>query len=624
MNEQQTGQDQAFRFPFNIGGPVLSTILDQSQAMIFLKDKESRYLYANLSKARHHGFDDPADLIGKTDFDLLPRLQAHENFVKEQEIMNSAAQPQEKLEMLAGRMGEVGWASVMRSPIFGEGNEILGTWCVCRDITQYEKVRRELLENEARFQAMIENISDVIAIIDAQNNISYISPNVERFFGWTVAEALGINWRDLIHPADKEKILHRAEGFAQFRGSIRKLEFRCRCKDDQYKMIEVTASNQLLQEKIHGFLVNIHDISDRVMKEEEILYLSYHDVMTGLYNRSFFEEEKSRLNTRRQLPISIIMGDVNGLKLINDAYGHAEGDKLLITVANILRKSCRQEEIIARIGGDEFCILLPQTRSEVAQEICSRIFSACEEYRQWPDDQPVYPSIALGYATKTDESESLDQVMKAAEDFMYQRKMFERTSAHSSIMNSIRATMHESSLDTEQHSERLIELSEKVGAALDLNEEQLFELNLLARLHDIGKICIDEYILQKPDKLTEAEWLKVRQHPEVGFRIAQASSELIRISYLILCHHERWDGKGYPRGLIGKEIPLLSRIIAVIDAYDAMIQDRPYRKALSFDEAVREIKANAGDQFDPQIARVFLEQVLGVPWQDLLSAPDLI
>ena len=240
--------------------------------------------------------------------------------------------------------------------------------------------------------------------------------------------------------------------------------------------------------------------------------------------------------------------------------------------------------------------------------------TACHKNKK-QQDAAIHPSISIGHATKTNANQSLDQVIKEAEEYMYQHKLLERDTTRSSIIHSIQATLRESSNATEEHSERMVILSLELGKVLKLPDEKLLELDLFSRLHDIGKICIDESILTKPGKLTDEEWVKVKRHPEVGFRIAQASFELIRIADLILSHHERWDGKGYPQGLSGPDIPLLSRIIAIVDAYDAMTQDRPYRKAMSKAYAINEIIDNADKQFDPEIAKVFVEQVLGEPWQ---------
>jgi len=169
--------------------------------------------------------------------------------------------------------------------------------------------------------------------------------------------------------------------------------------------------------------------------------------------------------------------------------------------------------------------------------------------------------------------------------------------------------MFEKSQETEEHAERMVQLSKLIGHAMALTESQMNELELLSTLHDIGKMGVSAEILSKPGKLSESEWAEIRKHPEIGFRIAQATSELIPIAEYILYHHERWDGKGYPEGLIGEKIPLLSRIIAIVDAFDAMTNDRAYRSAMTRPEAMEEIRKNSGTQFDPDISRVFLEKV---------------
>ncbi len=341
------------------------------------------------------------------------------------------------------------------------------------------------------------------------------------------------------------------------------------------------------------------------IQNEKILYISHHDFLTGLYNRTFFEEERRRLDTGRQLPISIIMGDVNGLKLINDGFGHHEGDQVLIEIGKILKNYCRSEDIVSRIGGDEFAILLPQTDGQSAQLVCSRIYDACKDYVS--KDRLIHPSISLGYATKISEAMSLDEVLKGAEENMYRHKLLESTSAHNSIMASLKVIMFEKSQETEEHADRMMKLSKEIALALGLSDSQQNKLELLAALHDIGKMAIPSKILAKPGKLNDEEWGEIRKHPEVGFRIAQATSELRPIAKYILSHHERWDGKGYPQGLIGESIPLLSRILAIVDAFDAMTNTRTYRPALTKEEAMEEIRKNAGTQFDPTITQLFVE-----------------
>ena len=332
--------------------------------------------------------------------------------------------------------------------------------------------------------------------------------------------------------------------------------------------------------------------AELIIANKELVYLGYHDFLTDLYNRTYFEEEKNRLDTKRQLPISIIMGDINGLKLINDGFGHSKGDEVLIGIAKILKSCCREEDIVSRIGGDEFGILLPKTDSQSAHLVCSRISDACKEYAL--NESSIYPSISVGHATKNIEAETMDNIFIAAEEAMSKQKLLESGSAHSSIIASIKAIMFEKSQETEEHAERLIQLSKSIGLAMSLTDDQLNELELLSTLHDIGKMSIPVNILSKRGELSNKEWKEMRKHPEVGFRIAQATSELIPIAKYILCHHERWDGKGYPQGLMGEKIPLLSRIVAIVDSFDAMISDRPYRSAMTKGEAIEEIRRNSG------------------------------
>lgn len=294
------------------------------------------------------------------------------------------------------------------------------------------------------------------------------------------------------------------------------------------------------------------DITDKKKAEDKIKYMSFHDCLTGLYNRAYFEEELNRLSVQRNLPLSIVLGDVNGLKMINDTYGHEKGDELLIKVAGILKQCFRKSDIISRWGGDEFIILLPLTDYSRAEEIVRRIEQVCPQFSS--EDMPI--SIALGISTKVKEDENIGEVLKTAEDKMYRNKTTDEKRVHRSMMFSLEKSLDKKDYETEEHIERMGDLALHLGKDLNLPEDKLNDL-----------------------------------------AIADA----------ILTHHENWDGSGYPEGLKGEEIPLVSRIISIVDAYDTMTSDRPYRKAFAKEQAIAEIRRYSGTKYDPKMVEVFIK-----------------
>lgn len=593
------------------GQLMFKAIMDHSVDSIYFKDKDFRFICVNKNKAIRHGFKSPNEMNGKTDFDFISRENAKIILKAEKSILEKGQPIIGQIEKLTRLDGTTTWASSSKYPLYGETAEIIGIWGISRDITEYESAKEALNASEVRYRAMIANIADVIAIIDPDGIIQYKSPNVNQSFGWLPKDLVGRDMRTLIHPDDLERIQTEFYSLMEKDESLKVVEFRHKCNDGSYKNIELTAINLVHDNNIKGVLVNYHDITERIKREEKLNYLGYHDVLTGLYNRSYFEREMKRLDIDRQPPLSVIVGDINGLKLINDSFGHDIGDKTIVEVANIIKSSCGQEDIIARTGGDEFCILLPNSGEETAQRICKRIYRKCEQYKNRNTDGVLFISISLGYMNRTIAHESIEAVMREAEAAMYRHKLLETRSLRSSVVSSIISTLQDRYTETGAHSERMKKLCRATGIALNMSDSMLDDLELLATLHDIGKISISDEIINKKSRLTDDEMEEMKRHTEIGYNITQSTIEFQRISEYILAHHERWDGNGYPRKFKGEEIPLLSRIIAVVDSYDAMTNDRPYRKACSQEYAVNEIKACSGTQFDPKIAKIFIEKVLG-------------
>lgn len=350
------------------------------------------------------------------------------------------------------------------------------------------------------------------------------------------------------------------------------------------------------------------DITDRKNTEERLNYLSFHDPVTGLFNRTYYERELQRLDFSDEYPVSVISLDADGLKIINDTLGHNMGDELLKNLADILTQSLRDTDILARVGGDEFIIFLPKTDTEAAQRIVDRIRKNIKHYNE---ENLILPlSISLGLETAEIQGEKLEDVLKKADENMYNNKFFHKKNSQSQIISSFMASLEKRDYVSQGYADKLFKLFAKVSQSSKLPSGTLKALALLAQVHDLGNVTIPDSILSKQVPLNEAEWNVIRLHPERGSRIASISPNLVDITELIMKHHERWDGKGYPQGLKKEEIPIECRILAVVDSFDAMITERPYRKPLSKLEAVKELKKCAGTQFDPEIVNLFIDVLI--------------
>lgn len=347
------------------------------------------------------------------------------------------------------------------------------------------------------------------------------------------------------------------------------------------------------------------DITDKKLMENKLLYLSYTDSLTEVYNRACFEEKLDKLKIKNMIPIGLIMGDVNGLKLINDTFGHIEGDELLIQIAQVLKTVCQKEASIFRWGGDEFVVLIPDSDEKKCEKIINDIKLECTKRKH----NSIELSMAMGFAIIESFEQDVDDVIKAAEEKVYKHKLLEQKSIFSGAINSLQESLEAKSFETKAHTSRMTKLVRKLGENMKLGSSELDELEIATRLHDIGKIGIREEILLKPEKLTNEEYDIIKTHTEKGYRIVMASSGLESVAKTVLTHHERWDGEGYPLGLKKQEIPLTARIISVVDAFDAMTNNRIYRNALSKQVALDEIERLRGKQFDPEIAGIFLEMM---------------
>ncbi len=353
----------------------------------------------------------------------------------------------------------------------------------------------------------------------------------------------------------------------------------------------------------------IFDITDRKKNEMQLNYLQEHDILTGLYNRAYMEQELMRFNYKKFLPLTVMLCDIDGLRMINSAYGYNMGNRVISEGAKLIKIYASKDAIVGRVGGSEFMLILPNTDNEAARQIKTDIKSGIQKFNLTNKLVSCKINVSIGFESRETMDETIEKTIMSADEALKKHQLLNQNSSYSAITSSIMATLYAKSHETEEHGVRLGKLATAIGEKMGLNLNELDDLRLLGQLHDIGKIGVNDQILNKPGPLTKEEWDMMKQHPQIGFEIVSATPQLAHIADYILTHHEHWNGEGYPTGLAGKKIPLISRILAVADAYDAMIEDRVYRRALTREDALNEIKGGSGTQFDPEVVAVLVQLV---------------
>ncbi|MEW6727152.1 MAG: HD domain-containing phosphohydrolase [Bacillota bacterium] len=471
--------------------------------------------------------------------------------------------------------------------------------------------RQEIKERESRLHLILDSINCGTVLIDEdEHRIVDVNRAALEMIGAPREEIIGRVCHEFICPAEKGKCPITDLGQDVDRSE------RVLITAQGRRIPIIKSAVPLILKGKKYLLESFLDITERKRMEEQLKYLSLHDSLTGLYNRTYFEQEMRRLADGRHAPVGLIICDLDALKFVNDTMGHDAGDALLAATADVLRKCFRAGDMVARIGGDEFAVLLPNSDQEAVQAACLRIEEAVAEYNSRDPEIPL--SISIGFAVGGEGLNDLNELFKEADNNMYRAKLQRNEGTRGAAVKILLKALEEKDFITGGHAERLQALVIALGKAVGVPKNRLKDLRLLAQFHDIGKVGIPDGILFKPGPLTAEETAEIRRHAEIGYRIAQSMPDLVLIADWILKHHEWWNGEGYPLGLKGEEIPLECRILAIADAYDAMTSDRPYRKAMSREEALAELQKGAGKQFDPELVRKFVH-VLTKPHQGPLT-----
>jgi two-component system cell cycle response regulator len=335
------------------------------------------------------------------------------------------------------------------------------------------------------------------------------------------------------------------------------------------------------------------------------------DSLTALGNR-----RKLMTDLRRELEVAsvdsprvLVLFDLDGFKRYNDTYGHPAGDVLLARLGGNLGRAIKPYGGAYRIGGDEFCVLV-MTGASSAKTIIALAASALSEQGEGFAIKASHGAVILPH-----EARDATLALKLADQRMYAHKEDRRSSATRQTRDILLQVLHEREPDLGNHLKGVAKLALGVGTRLSLIPVELDVVVRAAELHDVGKMAIPDEILHKPGPLSEDEWSFVRQHTIVGERILSAAPALLPVAKLVRASHEHWDGSGYPDGLAGEAIPLGARVVGVCDAFDAMITSRPYRKAMPLEQAIAELRACAGTQFDPRVVDAFCAEIASLPYQ---------
>lgn len=512
------------------------------------------------------------------------------------------SQKQEECEIRVLRHnGTTFWARLVAIAKLEEGEPTC--LLIISDITTRKQSEQNLIESEEKYRALVMSMDQGLALHEIIVNIDG-KPIDYRFLdiNESYTRLLGATREMCIGKRIKEVMPKVEDYWIQNFGKVA-LTGVPSYYENYFGTNERYYSTYSYSPKKNQFAVLISDITDRMKRENEINYLNYHDHLTGVYNRRFYEEELKRLDTERNLPLTIAMGDLNGLKLANDSFGHNIGDELIKKTGEILKEVCRADDIIARMGGDEFVIILPNTEAIEAQKIIDRITDLSNNYKVGD----LVISISFGLATKKTSEQSTDDLFKEAEDNMYRNKLYVSASIKSNMIDVILNALYEKNHRELLHSKRVSEICYMIASALLFSKDDINQIKTAGLLHDIGKIGLDERILNSSGALTPEDWREIQRHPEVGYRILSSANELGDIANFVLDHHERWDGKGYPKGLKGEEISIQARIISIADAFDAMTTERTYKATLTVEEGIAEVKKSAGTQFDPELVKTFIK-----------------
>ena len=590
---------------------------------IYGVDLEETCTFVNRSCLEILGYESKYEILGKNMHDQIHHsYEDGTPFPREKCHISSAIYKGKNIRsegILWRKDGKSVPVAISSTPKVKLGRTV-GAVCTFKDITESKQAQAALITSEKRYRELIGNLEAGVVVHAADSSIIMNNKRASELLRLTDEQLQG---KVAIDPVWKF-IDEDLSPIALKNYPVNLLINEKKPIKEYIVGVDIPKTDDIVWLSVNGIpnldkngdvievIISFIDISAIKNKGFELEYAANNDFLTGLYNRRYFVEKFSKMDNPKYYPLGVMMIDVNGLKIINDAYGYDAGDITLKKAARILKESMRKQDVITRIGGDEFAVILPNIDIDEIEMMKKAINK--KSGKETINNLVI--SLATGYEIKTEDTKAnLDEMLRLAENHMYRHKLSEGASVRNNAIKAILKTLTDKFDKERIHSVKVSQLCKKIGEALELNEGALKGLELAGMYHDIGKISIPDAILNKPGRLTEEEFDIMKTHPEVSYQILRAADEYSDLAIHALYHHERWDGKGYPSGKQGEDIPLFSRIITVADAYEAMTSVRVYKDKMNQKDAVNEIIRCSGTQFDKAIAKVFVTKVLHKEWK---------
>jgi len=426
-----------------------------------------------------------------------------------------------------------------------------------------------LINRENQFiDASFNTLNHAMCIFDNDGKIIRINGAFSRLTGLVESNVLGFRIFDILKLKDHNNISDFSsvsdESLANTTNNQMDMYVKYKNSNGNIKILKKNFHNIVYDKIVYNLLI-LEDITSEFLRLNDINFKGIHDALTGLYNRNFYLDYIRNLKENTHFPLSIIVGDINGLKLMNDIFGHKYGDEILIKIANILKQHCNNGTVL-RMGGDEFYIFLENSNELNAKNYMNYVNTSCLETFK----KLTFVGISLGSCTIYDNSEMVDSAIRKAEVEMYYKKYIDNENIKNRSIEKFKSIYYSKCKNGKAHSTRLVKIARDFGKYLNLRKNDITDLCNAIEIHDIGKVSIDENIINKKEKYNKKEIETMKTHCSTGYKIATLSYKTAHLSRIILSHHEAWNGSGFPQGLIGNEIPYLAKIVSILDYYDIL------------------------------------------------------